>query len=836
MRINYLILTFTFLFTLVHTSFSQEHTIINHGTTVQAVAYSPINSSVVASAGGDLSIKLWDLEKGINTTLGYHTESINAIDFSPDGKTLVSGSDDFTFKLWDVENKRHITTLRHITDFSQSQIKAVAFSPDGQQIATAGLHLKFWDIHTFREITTIRHDAWIFSLAFSMDGEFLAIGDTSGEITLRNLKTRQELTEFRGDADHITSLKFSPDNQTLASAGLNRGVMLWKVSNWELIGSLPTNATVTGLSFSPDSSTLASSDFEVVNLWSVNSGENIITLKGHTDWINGASFSHDGTSLISGGDGEYLRIWDITPYHDVDNDIVRIIYFVPRDRSPQPNIWTNLDYLIRDVQMLYADQMDFGGFGRKTFTFETDESDNTIIYQVDGKFNDTVYRSNTNQRILNELETQFDMDRGLYLIVVETAYEAIEMETSCGIGGSNWYELDHQVKSHSGYAVIPASGNCFDGERGKYTAAHELGHAFGLDHDFRDDSHIMSYGESPIRFSYCATEWLSVSRYFNQDHIGFNHDSSLQILTPLTYYPNATDYAINCQISDLDSIYQVQLLIPTTDEDPATGTKLYKCKRIDAESETVEFDISFLTSNPTNTVVLQVIDIYGNITRQEYVLRADESISGQNFTDVNGDGMVDRYDLVIVAANFGDTVIGSIFPNPDVNRDGIVDIIDLLLVVNAMNIDSSAAPTLFHKDFPISGTTIQHWIDQAKQLQRPDDFINRGIEALKQILSSLLPTQTQLMTNYPNPFNPETWIPYQLASPADVIITIYDAGGNQIRTLNLGYQAVGTYYGRPNAAYWDGRNDTGESVASGLYFYTLSAGEYTATRKMLLRK
>ena len=99
-----------------------------------------------------------------------------------------------------------------------------------------------------------------------------------------------------------------------------------------------------------------------------------------------------------------------------------------------------------------------------------------------------------------------------------------------------------------------------------------------------------------------------------------------------------------------------------------------------------------------------------------------------------------------------------------------------------------------------------------------------------------LPETTTLLPNYPNPFNPETWIPYQLAEPADVTVTIYTADGKLVRTLALGYRAVGIYHGKSRAAYWDGRNALGEPVASGLYFYTLKAGDFTATRKMLIRK
>ncbi|MDE0468303.1 MAG: T9SS type A sorting domain-containing protein [Candidatus Poribacteria bacterium] len=99
-----------------------------------------------------------------------------------------------------------------------------------------------------------------------------------------------------------------------------------------------------------------------------------------------------------------------------------------------------------------------------------------------------------------------------------------------------------------------------------------------------------------------------------------------------------------------------------------------------------------------------------------------------------------------------------------------------------------------------------------------------------------VPEETSLLPNYPNPFNPETWIPYQLATPADVTLTIYDLQGRVVRDLDLGQQRAGMYHSRNRAAYWDGRNAQGESVASGVYFYTLTAGDFTATRKLLIRK
>ena len=98
------------------------------------------------------------------------------------------------------------------------------------------------------------------------------------------------------------------------------------------------------------------------------------------------------------------------------------------------------------------------------------------------------------------------------------------------------------------------------------------------------------------------------------------------------------------------------------------------------------------------------------------------------------------------------------------------------------------------------------------------------------------PAKTALLSNYPNPFNPETWIPYQLSEPADVTMTIYDISGIVVRELALGHQAAGYYNSRTRAAHWDGRNALGEKVATGVYFYTFTAGDFTATQKMLIRK
>ena len=214
--------------------------------------------------------------------------------------------------------------------------------------------------------------------------------------------------------------------------------------------------------------------------------------------------------------------------------------------------------------------------------------------------------------------------------------------------------------------------------------------------------------------------------------------------------------------------------------------------------------------------------------------------------DVNGDGQVSILDLILIAQDLGKAAS----PNSrtDVNRDGAVSILDLILVAQHMGESTgSAAPSILAVDSidGLDAAIIQAWIERAEIEDDGSVAFREGIAYLQSLLALLIPEETTLLPNYPNPFNPETWIPYHLANPSEVRITIYNTHGSIVRRLDLGHQREGYYTSRSRAAYWDGRNNVGESVASGIYFYTLStestrdsvtAGDFTATRKMLIRK
>ncbi len=243
--------------------------------------------------------------------------------------------------------------------------------------------------------------------------------------------------------------------------------------------------------------------------------------------------------------------------------------------------------------------------------------------------------------------------------------------------------------------------------------------------------------------------------------------------------------------------------------------------------------------------------LYTLVNAAEQELNGRGGNERQSSPDVNNDDRVDIFDLILVWLNVGQDA--NDFQQFDVNHDGVIDKEDIIAVANNLDDPEIDAPSAISSHNQIGGITIR-----ARQVYIDDRMVSRetvqqllnlvgeaddgslafkhSVTMIEKILEMMTPNKTALLANYPNPFNPETWIPYQLAKPADVTLSIYSVDGKLIRRLALGHQAAGIYQNRSRAAYWDGRNTQGEPVASGVYFYTFKAGSFTATRKMSIRK
>ena len=212
--------------------------------------------------------------------------------------------------------------------------------------------------------------------------------------------------------------------------------------------------------------------------------------------------------------------------------------------------------------------------------------------------------------------------------------------------------------------------------------------------------------------------------------------------------------------------------------------------------------------------------------------------------DLDKDDDVDIDDAKIVVQAIGQSGNDITDPRTDINGDGTVNNDDLLLVIDNYGEVWSEAPASGETFTLLDKETLETLDPAALEAQleilrvESDGSLKyqRAIALLENLLAGIRPDETRLLANYPNPFNPETWIPYHLANDTDVQISIYDINGVLVRQLDLGHQQAGYYTGQSRAAYWDGRNGFGEHVATGIYFYQLQADDMSLLRKMVILK
>jgi WD40 repeat protein len=293
--------------------FVLEKTLKGHSNLVNSVVISP-DGRTLASGSKDETIKIWNIATGQEIrTLNGHSSFVawvNSVAISPDSRTLASGSEDKTIKIWNIATGQEIRTGH------SAWVRSVAISPDGRTLAGNNFdNIKIWNIATGQEIRTLNgHSYEVTSVAISPDSKTLASGSVDNTIKIWNIATGQAIRTLNGHSYEVRSVAISPDGRSLASGSQDKTIKIWNVTTGQEIRTLKGHSlSVMSVAFSPDGRTLASgSGDETIKIWNVTTGQEISTLKGHSSSVNSVAFSPDGRTLASGSSDATIKIWRLS--------------------------------------------------------------------------------------------------------------------------------------------------------------------------------------------------------------------------------------------------------------------------------------------------------------------------------------------------------------------------------------------------------------------------------------------------------------------------------------------------------------------------------------------
>ena len=855
MKKIYTTLSFLLLFSILYQpyAYTEDYTTwglpkgakmrIGKGVISANIEFSPDSSLLAVSS----SIGIWIYD--VNSTkelalLDIHDGYPTNLAFSPDGKTIACSSAN-DFYIWEVDSGN----LIHKVSTHPKKISSIAYSPDGESLATSSWgedSVKFWDVTTAtQKKTIINQDSDVVYITFSPDGKKIAnvVDHKVDKVNIRNVATGKIQTTINMiDNTDIEKVVFSPDGKTLASHGgwLDNIIHLWDVATGTLKDTLRGHAEgIKTIAFSPDGKTLASGgDDDTVIIWDVATRSYKKTLIAHTDFVESIAFSPDGTALASGSRDGTIILWDTESFLQIGRINGHAYGFRSIAFSPSGDkiVTGSRDTTVRVWNTKT---------GENTITFLGHIADvQTVAFSPDGK---TIASG-----------AGYTVDNAWFADDYTVRLWDITTQTQKAVLLGHLRDVYHVTFSPDGSIVASCGGIrkvifwdtetghplwTINGDRGELKNQNEKGKSVGWI-TFSPDGQRVANGDST---------GIYVWDFANRQQIGTYTGTTID--NPWSMFsPNGNTLAVILENHDVrlwnipsnESRHNmlphatnfVRLGNSPDDYTPITAgywnnDKIKFMDPIEGEAaitlQVKPDEVDVVAFSPDGNT-LATASFGGTILLWDVNSIADPS---HQLADLNNDDIEGIHDLMVIAENFGKTGNNV----ADVNRDGIVNIEDLIRAIGTFRDPDAVLEAVRQgKDITPSRETVKTWLFKALHLENTDYISQTGVQFLKDLLVALYPLQTALLPNYPNPFNPETWIPYQLARPADVSIQIYAADGRLIRTLEIGHKPVGLYLDQEKAAYWNGENELGETVASGLYFYTLTAGKFTATRKMLIRK
>ena len=784
---------------------------------IQKVQYSP-NGEYIAV---DSSIGIWIYDAYTGKTLRLFTDEdsqIDMLEFSPDGSTL---------SYFDGVDSVHIvdtSTWKIIKSISLygNSIRSVIFSPDRSTLVSANSSysqkdytMTSWDVNTGELKTTFEgHTRTITSMAFSSDGETLVTSSSDRSVRIWDVATGENRHTFKKHYDGVARVIFYPNSNIIAGVGYNSNrVYEWNIATGSFLGEA-TIPLYYNCTFSPDGSLIAISRIDNLSLWDFESKEKLFELTSHTYDISTIAFSPDGQTLVSGGHGE-LFFWDVMtgarklsiPGHTT---YLNGLAISPNNRTVATGG--------RDVIQLW----DITTGEYMTTLYEPNENIWKMAFSQDG------------ETLASEIGWSirlWNLNQGVPIATLK-GFASIAYSPDgrylASVSSEGTVQLWHSGRTHKGTLIGHSEGisSIAFSPDSRYLVSGSLDDTVRLWNVENEELITTFIGHTAdVRsVAYSPKGNLIASGSKDSSVILWDVGTGKQIrqlighpswVTSIAFSPNGETLA---SVGDRDNLIRLWDVPSGEPLPPLFG----HYGRIDGISFSTD-GRSFVSVSADGTALVWDWKSINGVDEEIAIIPED----------VNSDGVVDIHDLIYVASQFGKIGTENI---ADVNNDGVVDVTDIVQVAGAIANTDSAPIVASKSNNKLSAETVKKWLNQAQNSDITTDKYRRGVALLEQLLVGITPKETALLSNFPNPFNPETWIPFQLAKPTDVSIQIYTSNGQLVRHIDLGYRPAGEYHSRHEAVYWDGMNEAGEPVASGVYLYTMSAGEYTATRRMLIIK